>query len=96
MHLHIYKKFLFDTYVIVTHFIEGTKPLLSHSVKKLFETFWITTMKNCGYGKICILNNRIETEEYAAKDNLMKPKQIFVKMFYERRIIYLFFCPFMC
>ena len=38
-------------------------------------------MKNCGYGKICILNNRIETEEYAAKDNLMKPKQIFVKCF---------------
>ena len=65
------------------------KPPLSHSAQKLFETFWITTMKNCGYGRICILYNRIETEEYALKDNLMKPKQIFVKMFYISRELYI-------
>ena len=65
------------------------KPPLSHSAQKLFETFWITTMKNCGYGRICILYNRIETEEYAMKDNLMKPKQIFVKMFYVSRELYI-------
>ena len=46
-------------------------------------------MKNCGYGRICILYNRIETEEYTVKDNLRKPKQIFVKMFYVSRELYI-------